>query len=322
VSVLVDTRTVSPKARFDYWAEQSCQLFHPLDLRRDVARPFWGSLSGRALGQIDLFRITADSCRAARTRHGISASDPESLLVAIQARGSCVVTQEGRSATLQQMDITSYDSSHPYTVHATTPFELVVFTIPRATLGRQAERLCGLTAQRIPAGAGLSALAVPFLLQVAAGLEEDAPHEADFDLGESVVDLVRGLYAGGRSSARPAIDGGRSVLLAQIKSFIEVHLGDQDLSPAQIAAANAVSVRYLYKLFEPEETSVREWVRHRRLERCRRDMADPACRGETIIGIASHWGWASAAHFTRCFHEAYGCSPRTFRNGVHGIPPG
>lgn len=24
--------------------------------------------------------------------------------------------------------------------------------------------------------------------------------------------------------------------------------------------------------------------------------------------IASHWGWASAAHFSRCFHEAYGCS--------------
>ena len=111
--------------------------------------------------------------------------------------------------------------------------------------GLRAERLCGLTAQRIPAGAGLSALAVPFLLQVATRLEEDAPREADFDLGESVVDLVRGLFARGHGSVRPVTDGGRSVVLGRIKSFVDSHLGDHDLSPARIVAANAISVRYL-----------------------------------------------------------------------------
>ncbi|MGE3588134.1 MAG: helix-turn-helix domain-containing protein [Ilumatobacteraceae bacterium] len=255
---------------------------------------------------------------AARTPKRISASDPESLLVAIQARGSCVVSQQGRSATLARSDVASYDSSHPYSVHATTPFELVVFTIPRAVLGLQADRLCGLTAQRIQAGAGLNSIAVPFLLQVAAGSEQGALGEADFDLGEGVIDLVRGLYANDRGAAPPVNVGGRNVMLAHVKSYIETHLGDQDLSAERIAAASAVSVRYLYKLFEPEQITVGEWVRQRRLERRRRDIADPACRADTIMAIATRWGWVSAAHFSRCFHEAYGCSPRAVRRGAQG----
>ena len=111
----------------------------------------------------------------------------------------------------------------------------------------------------------------------------------------------------------PSGAGGRELMLGRVKAYIEAHLGDPDLSPARIAEANSISVRYLYKLFEREETAVSEWVRHRRLDRSRRDLADPALSHETIIAIASRLGWASAAHFSRLFHATYGCSPREYR---------
>jgi AraC-like DNA-binding protein len=313
VAVLVDTRAVSPHERFDYWTEASCRLFHPLEMHHDGPRPFSGNLTGQSLGQIQVFRLAADSCQASRTHRGIAALDPECLLVAVQSGGQCVVTQEGRTATLQQSDIVSYESSHPYTVQATTPFELVVFAIPRSVLGSRADPLYRQTAVRVTGVDGIGGLAAPFFLHIAERLRAGDVDERDFDLGESVLDLVRAVYTGRRDPAVTSGAAGRELMLARVKANIEAHLGDPDLSPAQIADANSMSVRYLYKLFEREETAVSEWIRHRRLDRSRRDIADPALSHETIFAIASRWGWASAAHFSRLFHATYGCSPREYR---------
>jgi AraC-like DNA-binding protein len=68
----------------------------------------------------------------------------------------------------------------------------------------------------------------------------------------------------------------RHVLLLRVQAFIEERLGDPALSPGMIAAANHISLRYLHKLFEPQSRTVAGFIRERRLERCRRDLADPA----------------------------------------------
>jgi AraC-like DNA-binding protein len=58
---------------------------------------------------------------------------------------------------------------------------------------------------------------------------------------------------------------------------------------------------------------VSEWIRRARLERCRRDLADPALAGETILALATRWGMPDGAHFSRLFRAAHGMSPREFR---------
>ena len=128
--------------------------------------------------------------------------------------------------------------------------------------------------------------------------------EGDADLGESVVDLVRGLYAD---------RGGVRDLLAEVKATIERRLHEPDLGPAALAAAHFISTRYLHRLFEREGVSVSEWIRVRRLERCRRDLEDPALAGETVLAIASRWGLRNPGHFSRLFRDAYGCSPSSVR---------
>ena len=44
--------------------------------------------------------------------------------------------------------------------------------------------------------------------------------------------------------------------LWRVKAYIEDRLADRDLSPGQIAAAHRLSLRYLYRIFETEHTSV------------------------------------------------------------------
>jgi AraC-like DNA-binding protein len=58
---------------------------------------------------------------------------------------------------------------------------------------------------------------------------------------------------------------------------------------------------------------VSEWIRDRRLERCRRDLLDPALRHETILSIATRWGITSSAHFSRVYRQNYGRTPREER---------
>lgn len=103
-------------------------------------------------------------------------------------------------------------------------------------------------------------------------------------------------------------------LMAQIHAFIRENLGDPRLTPAAIAADQHISLRYLHKLFQRDGHTVAGWIRERRLEQCRRDLADPRLAARPIHAIATRWGFTSPAHFSRTFRDAYGFSPRQFRH--------
>jgi AraC-like DNA-binding protein len=50
-----------------------------------------------------------------------------------------------------------------------------------------------------------------------------------------------------------------------------------------------------------------------RLEECAKQIRNPAWTGHTLTEIAFGWGFNSAAHFTRTFHEQFGMAPREYR---------
>lgn len=109
-------------------------------------------------------------------------------------------------------------------------------------------------------------------------------------------------------------------LLLHIQGFVEDRLGDPELSPATIAAAHRISIRYVHKLFEGMETTVCDWIRRRRLERCRQDLLDPLLGTLPVRGIAARWGLTHPAHFNRTFKAAYGMPPGQYRES-HAPPP-
>ena len=115
----------------------------------------------------------------------------------------------------------------------------------------------------------------------------------------------------------------RGALQAQIHEFIQQRLGDPRLCPDIIAAAHRVSTRYLHLLFQEQGlTPVAGWIRERRLERCRHDLANPSQQGRPIHAIAARWGFPDPAHFSRTFRTAYGMSPRDYRHLMLTRPDG
>jgi AraC-like DNA-binding protein len=121
-----------------------------------------------------------------------------------------------------------------------------------------------------------------------------------------------------RSWARTAIAAisgaaAGSIASAHARAFIEQHLGEPDLSPRSVAAAPFVSLRALHNAFEANETTVAEWIRGRRLERCRQDLLDPELGELPVSTIGARWGLLNAAHFSRAFRAAYGMPPSEYR---------
>jgi AraC-like DNA-binding protein len=129
-----------------------------------------------------------------------------------------------------------------------------------------------------------------------------------------VIDLLAVALAAqsGEDDGLPAQTRQRA-LARRIFAFVDSHLGDPGLSPATIADEHHISLRYLHKLFEAEHTTVAAWIRGRRLERCRRDLLDPALADRPVGAVAQRWGLPNSAHFSRAFKAAYGRSPGEFR---------
>jgi AraC-like DNA-binding protein len=321
MSVLADTSTVAPEDRFQLWSEAHPRLFFPLDVRCQDAEPFRGRILGHRLGPLDLFSVRGDASAVRRTQRTIGAFDPESLTVLMAVSGRCRVQQGDRDAVISAGEISSYETSRPFSIGAPQPFELLLFAMPRALLGAGADAAGHRTASRITSESGPGALAAPFLRDLWRGLQDERIGRQDAHLADAVVAIARALHAGTKDGVAERPAAASATLVPRIKEHIEHHLHELDLGPGAIARAHFVSVRYLHMLFAREGVTVSGWVRRRRLECCRRDLADPALAGEPIATIAARWGMLNHAHFSRIFREAYGCTPREARNiGAAGSP--
>lgn len=108
------------------------------------------------------------------------------------------------------------------------------------------------------------------------------------------------------------LDAGRE-LRGKILRFLEMHITDPALGPAEIATAVGVSVRHLHRMFSAGGNTIGDYIRARRLQQCRKDLADPELRNKSITEIAFFWGFSDAAHFSHSFRKEFGISARKFR---------
>lgn len=307
VGVVVDTEEVPPEDRFGLWAEESSRVFEPMQVTCSRHEGFQGRAWAYDLGPLTVFRVAANASAIHRTPSLIAASDPQWLQVSVQVRGHCIVEQDGRRTLVGPGEVTTWESSRPYTVNAITPFELLNVYCPEHLLRPHTDSLYALTATRVP----FAEVARGLLTEVARGLADGRLSAGDVAVAESVLALVRGMHAGRvHAEESPA-----ALLRAQVRSYIANHVAEPALAPEVIARAHFISRSYLDRLFEDEPRTVAEQIRDARLERCRRDLADPRLAGRTILQVAQSWGFGSAAHFSRAFRARYGMSPRDARGG-------
>jgi len=314
MAILIRTSDVPPAYRYDAWRSIVCDTLGPLDFRSDPDVPLSGEIEAGQLGPVNVGRVQTSTPHSVHRTPGlIRRGGSELYRVVLAMSGNLRLAQDGRTAQLRPGEFAIYDFARPYDLAYDSAVQLAVFGFPRDLLALPPDSVGRLTAVPIPADRGTGALAGPLLRRVVLDLETYQPASAA-RLGTVIMDLVTTAVAERADQAESLpVESRERTLLLRIHAFIEEHLGETELSPGLVAAAHHVSLRYLHRLFEAQDTTVAAWIRRRRLERCRRDLADPAFHAVSVAAVAARWGLPDSAHFSRLFRRTYGLPPIEYR---------
>lgn len=314
MGMLIRTDDVPAALRHDAWLSFVCDTLGPLDVRIDPDAPLWGEIEAGRLGPLGVGRVQTSTPHSVhRTRGLIRRDSPELYRVVLAMSGSPLLVQDGRSARLLRGEFAIYDFNRPYELMYDSAVQLAVFSFPRESLALPLDPVRQITAVPIGASTGTGALAAPLLHRVTMDMETYQPASAA-RLSTVVMDLLTAVVAERVEMAGSVpVQSRERMLLLRVHAFVEEHLGDVDLAPDIVATAHHISVRRLHRLFETQQTTMAGLIRHRRLERCRKDLADPAQRALPVSAVAARWGLPDSAHFSRLFRGTYGLPPAEYR---------
>jgi len=297
------------------WHQVVSESFVPLDVSQSVPGAFKGRIRRRSLDDIKLYEVTATGHSVLRTPELITRSDRMYFKLSLQICGTGMLIQDGREAVLHPGDLSVYDTHRPYTLTFEEDFRALVMMFPHDLIDLPVDAVGQITAVRMAGDEGLGKVISPFLVEIARNLEQlNGPSGRRLSL--NALDLVTTMFSNALAIGRGGSTDPNKDLLARIRTYIDAHLGDPELTPSTIAAAHYISTRHLHNLFQDSGTTVAAWIRSRRLEHCRRDLRDPVCAGRPVAAIAARWGFFDAAHFSRIFKTAFGESPSTYRAAV------
>jgi AraC-like DNA-binding protein len=249
-----------------------------------------------------------------RTPRLISQSDPEVYHLSLILEGEAGVTWGRRENTYGALDFHVNDSSRPYEIWTGHGLiSSVGIEIPKALLPLPPARVDQVIGRHLSGRTGIGTLLTQFLTRISADTTVYRPLDG-VRLGTVLVDLVAAMFAQNLEAEGGLTPETRTrALTLRIKSYIQRHLHEEELTPSRIAAVHHMSRGYLHRLFQDEAETVAAFIRARRLEGARRDLSDPALTATAVHVIAARWGFPRAADFTRAFRAAYGVPPTEHR---------
>lgn len=300
--------------REEYWRDVIDRTIGPLDIRFPDGVDEKERIVTGQVGALSLAAWDSGPGEVRYTRRHARRSDPHVFHMYVHTRGRVVGEQAGRQAEVRPGDLTLVDPGLPFQcLHDSST--VIQLAIPRQLLPVHQQGSDVLAGVWVPGGSGPGALLSSIVSQLPGHLDSLDAHEG-FRVGNAVVDLLSATLSASNGGA----DGEprRQALVRRILAYIEDRLGDPDLSPASVAEAHHISVRYLHKLFAVQDTTVAGFIRNRRLERSRRDLLDPAQRSRPVSAIGARYGFTDPAHFSRVFRAAYGTPPGTYRRVALG----
>ena len=306
------TGQFAPRERLDAWHEA---------LNANYGR--WASLpqpqatfsASIECGLVDAFRViecVCDPCGGTRSQVDVARGSEDFVALQLVLQGREHIRFAGEEFVLKPGDIFVWDSARPMDFRVVEQLHKLSVVLPLARLRNWLPNRWHKIRRVIAPESGSAKLLASYLQSLTPRRALDGINNGDALIETTIGLLVNALDLGQSQSA----DCLRDVQLERVKSYIDEHLPEPELSPAKIAAANRISVRYLHWLFGSIGTSVTQHVIKERLERCRRDLGNPMMQTRKVADVAFSWGFSDVTHFNRRFKAEYGQSPRSFAKMV------
>ena len=323
------TAGLAARDQYPFWKEAVSEIFVGLDCSRSGGGPFQSAVvrrsfdldgagsSGNGRGSASFIDVASEAQSAVRSPRQLRRATDAWIMLAFQTQGPGMLRQGGETARLNPGDMVLYDSTRPYEFLFDRPFRQLVVKFPHEQMAPRLPRAATWLGRPVAAASPLGHVLAAHLASVSATIGRIDP-ALRLGLIERTMDLIALAFAG---AARDFAGSGTTVQAASVaraKRIIEARLADSALAPAAVAEALGVSPGYLHRLFNTSETTVGAYIRQRRLERCRDDLADPLRAGQRITEIALRWGFNDLPHFSRAFRAEFGLGPREWRAAALG----
>ncbi|MCF2535990.1 helix-turn-helix domain-containing protein [Streptomyces sp. FB2] len=317
MSPVLDTAFIPPRDREEVIRNAVWKSMVAVDIdHRPAAEDISVRMRLGAAGPMRICSAWATAVTLRRTDRLAREDEESAVTLGVQVTGSSLVVQNGRECLLRPGELAVYESIAPYTHLFDEGVDYRFIRLPRAALALPDRLLRDITAVPLGSDNPVARLAFTYFSQLAVsdGLHQGVHADA---VVEPSIELLRAVLAsqhGNSSLARAPLE---ATLGLRITHYIRAHLADPDLSAARIAAAHDISVRHLYAVLSRSGISLGDWIRTRRLAECRRELAGPNGRLRTIAATGRRWGFVDATHFSKVFKQAYGISPRAWRDQNH-----
>jgi AraC-like DNA-binding protein len=318
LETLFSTEGLSARERLDLFDKFLTASRHGTRVLSERPERFSAQVRAVRLGSIEISELTATDATVARTPALIRANDPDVYAFVAPLCGRTTLRQAGRDVELRPGWMSLRSSGQPFELRVDPgqgPARLIRAQVPKALLTQQRRQLDTLLAEPVPGQSGMGGLFTQFLASLTAGPDGHGGGYQPGDLprlGNLTLDMFDAMLAHLLDPGFEVLPA-RQAMLGRITAYIREHLGDPDLSPDTIAAAHHISVSYLHRLFAGRDRTVAATIREQRLDRARRDLADPRLADLPIHRIAARWGFRDHATFTRAFSTRYGIPPRVLR---------
>ena len=308
----VSTASVPASKKMRFWNEAvsaaiASAAADPLD-----ENTFQGQLKLLDLGGLRFAEICGG---ASNVRRFPARARDNNFVVQLILSGEIVCRSNGRETTLGVGDFWMYGTSSSADLQLSKPVSLLALCVPREQLARYIacpEAACSLV---VSSTSGAGALVADYLRDFWARAESELAPQLTSRFGEIALQMVASAYAG-VPEARPDGSCRLTEHRVRIRSYVEEHLRDADLTPKSIADAMRITPGYLHRLFSDSSESVSRYILRRRLEECHRNLADCMQSARSITHIAFEHGFNSLPHFSRVFRNHFGVTPSELRQRV------
>ncbi len=300
--------------RHEAWADTLSKYFLPWTV---TSRPRVDTRATVRQCQLDDCRYvhcTTDPISGQRSSSDISRTDGDYFSLLYVLSGAEILRFQGREVFLPRDHFVLWDSGRRMDFALAQSLEKLTLVIPERQMRALLPSAQDYVGIPIDGGQGIRRLLTDHLRALKREIWQMSAGELT-RIQSPTLELLARVYASVPCRQRPSR---REATFKRVQDFILGHLADPALTPARIARANGVSIRYLHLLFESIGTTAAAWIRGHRIERCRLDLANPHLAPQSITEIAYRWGFSDAGHFGKVFRKLAGASPREFRKVALG----
>jgi acetamidase/formamidase/AraC-like DNA-binding protein len=236
------------------------------------------------------------------------------LVLLIEGAASCI--REGETLRMEPGDILCGRTRSEAALTLETDFTALLVDVPPQLLNPSLLAPLPNKVVLVPGDKGVGRVFSGMLNSVAEAidtLELDEIRPIEIALPEFLLTSLFSEAAEGPLGGAASV---RAAILHKILQTIEIKLADPDLSLAEVAREHALPVRYVQKLLSLTGQGFSTYVRDRRLDRTKADLASPLHQQLSITDICLRWGFNDIAYFSRSFRERFAMSPREHRKAA------